>query len=234
MVESLITSSYLAVVAIGLVHGLEPGHGWPVAAVLATTARRRYIYGTMASTILAAAHFISSLAVVAVYYLSVIFFGSVIDFGSSWFKVLTAAILFVLAFRFYRERTGAEVTIGEQAASPAAASHKDSHGSLGGHQIMGLKGLAAFALVLGFAHEEEFMLFALFVGGVNPVIGMTSYALAVSASLIAITLIAIRAFSSVEVRMEKYQSYIPKITALVLTVLAILFLLPVLGGPAFY
>jgi ABC-type nickel/cobalt efflux system permease component RcnA len=216
MVEPLITSSYLAVVTVGLVHGLEPGHGWPVAAILATTARRRYMYGTMASAILAAAHFISSLAVVAVYYLSVIFFGSVIDFGSSWFKVLTAAILLVLAFRFFREKTDAEGTMG------------------GGRQIMGLKGLAAFALVLGFAHEEEFMLFALFVGGVNPLIGMTSYALAVSASLIVVTLVAIRAFSSVEARMEKYQSYMPKITALVLTVLAILFLLPVIGGPAFY
>ncbi len=99
---------------------------------------------------------------------------------------------------------------------------------------MGLKGLAGFAFVLGFAHEEEFMLFALFVGGVNPVLGMSTYAIAVSTSLITITLIAIKAFSTVETRMKKYQKFIPKVTGLVLMILAMMFLLPVFGGPTIY
>ena len=70
MSEPLITSSYLAVITIGLIHGLEPGHGWPVAALLTITSEKRYAYGTAASAILSAAHFISSFAVVAIYYLS--------------------------------------------------------------------------------------------------------------------------------------------------------------------
>jgi DMSO/TMAO reductase YedYZ heme-binding membrane subunit len=104
----------------------------------------------------------------------------------------------------------------------------------GGKPITSLKGLAGFAFVLGFAHEEEFMLFALFVGGVSPLLGMSLYATAVTISLVLITLLAIKAFSVVEARMSRYSRYIPKVTALVLTVLAILFLLPVFGGPNFY
>lgn len=242
MVESIITSSYIAVATIGLIHGLEPGHGWPVAALLSTTAGRRYAYGTAASVILAAAHFISSLAVVAVYYIATFLFGTFIDFTASWFKVLTASMLLILALRFFRQKEHVHNLHGEHIAGDGQeASYEEAHEhrlehshSTVGHQIMGLKGLAGFAFVLGFAHEEEFMLFALFVGGVNPVLGMSIYAIAVSTSLITITLIAIKAFSTVETRMKKYQKFIPKVTGLVLMILAILFLLPVFGGPTIY
>lgn len=246
MTESIIGSSIVAIISIGLIHGLEPGHGWPVAALLSTTAKRRYAYGAAAGAILSTAHFISSLAVLVIYYLSVMFLGNIIDFSGPWFKILTAGALLILAFRFFRQKEHVHGPHGEHInAKGEEINHDESHkyglehvhstlDQTGGRQVMGLKGLAGFAFILGFAHEEEFMLFALFVGGVNPLVGMMSYGLAVTASLMLITLVAIKAFSTVEARMEKYQKYIPKVTGLVLTILAILFLLPVFGGPNVY
>ena len=243
MPASLVASSYLAVITIGLIHGLEPGHGWPVAALLSTKVKSRYAYGATAAMILSAGHFISSIAVVVIYYLATFFLGTTIDFSTNWFKVLTAAVLLVLAYRFFTEKEHTHVKEdGHAHASEDEAEHQEAH-RLGlkhehhhssENQVVGLKGLAGFAFFLGFAHEEEFMLFALFVGGVDPLVGMTSYALAVTASLVAITLVAIKAFSAVEDRMERYQKYIPKITGIVLAILAILFLLPVFGGPSIY
>lgn len=223
MVESLVASSYVAVIVIGLIHGLEPGHGWPVAALLSARAKRQYAYGTAAGGILASAHFLSSLAVVAVYYVSLWLFGTLVDFTSSWLKILAAAILLILAFRFFREKADVYGPDSEHSDTP-----------LGPSRVMGLRGLAGFAFILGFAHEEEFMLFALFVGGVNPLVAMSAYATAVSFSLITTTLIAIKALSVLQVRLRKFERYIPKVTGLALTILAVLFLSPVFGGPNVY
>jgi ABC-type nickel/cobalt efflux system permease component RcnA len=248
MTESLVGSSYVAILMIGLIHGLEPGHGWPVAALLSTATKRRYAYGLAASLILSAAHFVSSLAVVAIYFVMTTFFGTAIDFGAPWFKIATAAALLILAYRFYREKEHPYSPHEENADSHFdEAGQEDVHGNdsegahdgrgqsrFGGKPVTSLKGLAGFAFVLGFAHEEEFMLFALFIGGVSPLLGMSLYATAVTISLVLITLLAIKAFSAVEAKMSRYSKYIPKVTAVVLAVLAILFLLPVFGGPNVY
>ncbi len=93
--------------------------------------------------------------------------------------------------------------------------------------------MVSFAIFLGFAHEEESTSFALFVGGMNLLVGMTAFAAAVAISVIAITLIAIKAFSVGKERMNRYEKYIPKVTGLVLLVLAFLFL-PVFGGPSIH
>ena len=42
-----VLSVYLGAVTIGLIHGLEPGHGWPVAAVYAARRDRPYFFGVM-------------------------------------------------------------------------------------------------------------------------------------------------------------------------------------------
>ena len=243
MSESLITSSYLAVITIGLVHGLEPGHGWPIAAILSKENKRPYSYGLVAGGVLSAAHFVSSLAVVAVYYLANYFLGSFVDFSGPWFKILTAGLLLILAFRFFRQkRPHLHGSHGEHIMSKNdEVSHEDAHKygldhdhSTQSPQIMNLRQLTGFAFVLGFAHEEEFVLLALFIGGVDPLLAMSVYATAVTVTLVAATLVAIKAFLAIETRMNKYQKYIPKITGLILTILAVLFLLPVFGGPTIY
>lgn len=204
----VITSSYLGVIIIGLIHGLEPGHGWPIAALSALKRGNRYYYGTVASLIMAFAHFLSSMAVLLVYFIAAEF----IDFSSAYFRYLVAAVLVILAIRMFLEKTGE----GEDSRISKARSSQ-----------MGLKSIALFALFLGFAHEEEFMLLALAVGGIDPIHLMLSYASAVTASMMIITLLAIRGYMLIEGKIRKYEVYIPKITGMVLIILAILFILDV-------
>ena len=59
-----IWSTYLGAVGIGLLHGLEPSHGWPIAAIYALNRERRLINGVLTAGILSAFHFISSITVV--------------------------------------------------------------------------------------------------------------------------------------------------------------------------
>ena len=58
--------------------------------------------------------------------------------------------------------------------------------------------IAGFALVLGFAHEEEFVILSLAVGGLSPVLLMIAYALAVSASLIAVTVLGVKVYERIQ------------------------------------
>jgi hypothetical protein len=90
---------------------------------------------------------------------------------------------------------------------------------------MTLTGLAGFAFVLGFAHEEEFALLALAVGGVDPILLIVSYALAVTLSLVGITLVSVRAYGRFKERMRVVERFAPKITAVILLALAAAFLL---------
>jgi nickel/cobalt transporter (NicO) family protein len=52
-----------------------------------------------------------------------------------------------------------------------------------------LSALVISALVLGFAHEEEFVILSLAAGLVNPLLLMIVYALSVSIALISITIL---------------------------------------------
>ena len=52
-----------------------------------------------------------------------------------------------------------------------------------------LSALAISALVLGFAHEEEFVILSLAAGLVNPLLLMIVYALSGSVALIGITIL---------------------------------------------
>ena len=265
MVESIIASSYFAVIAFGLVHGLEPGHGWPIAAMLAFKQKNKFSYGFVASMILSSAHFLSSMVVVGVYYVA----SSYIDFNSPIFRYLVAGVLFVLAYRFWTQKLshgdeghshddeekiktkdGTELTHEEMhtyglehddAAEGKDAGHRSlldrvrgkgkghghSHGKADPAKVTSLKSLATFALILGFAHEEEFALLAIAVGGVNPLLLMTSYATAVTVSLVGVTMLAVKAYTMVEEKMVKYEYLIPKISGVVLAILGVLFLLGV-------
>jgi len=88
----------------------------------------------------------------------------------------------------------------------------------------GFRSLAWIALVLGFAHEEEFMLLGLAIGGLNPVLLMTAYSFAVIFSMVGVTMLAYQSFGLFERRFSNIQPYLPKITAAVLVILALRFL----------
>ncbi|MGH7557521.1 MAG: hypothetical protein ACREMD_07050 [Gemmatimonadota bacterium] len=53
--------------ALGALHGLEPGHGWTVAAVNALGRHSRWRNGLVAGTLIGGAHLVSSFAVVAAF-----------------------------------------------------------------------------------------------------------------------------------------------------------------------
>ncbi len=198
----------MAVAVIGLIHGLEPGHGWPIAALSSLTKERHYLYGGAAAVLIAGAHFVSSIAVLLVYFIASEF----IDFSSPYFRYLAAIVLLVLGARMLMEKAEG----GEAGQLERARSGR-----------LGMRQLAAFALVLGFAHEEEFMLLALAVGGVNPLYLMLVYASMVTASLVSVTLMAIKGYSLIESRIKTHERHIPKVTGIILIVLALLFVLGV-------
>jgi len=85
--------------------------------------------------------------------------------------------------------------------------------------------IAVFGLMLGFAHEEEFVILSLAVGGVNPVLLMLAYAFSVTAASIGITVLSVKLLERIEHRILPYLKYLPKIGALVLAVMALLFTL---------
>ena len=162
--------AYIGVGVTGLVHGLEPGHGWPLAVLLSRQKGRSVLYASISALILGLGHLVSSFAVVGVYLGA----SQVIDFSSSFFRYIAAGVLLLIAARMWRE-----------------VPKKEGGGQ---KKSVGLVGLAWMALILGFAHEEEFMLLALAVGGLNPVTMMGAYAVAVILSMVAITVAAFLAF----------------------------------------
>ena len=91
-----------------------------------------------------------------------------------------------------------------------------------------LTAIAGFALVLGFAHEEEFVILSLAVGGANPILLMITYASSVAAALIGITVLAVKVYAHIQHKVIHYTKYLPKISALVLAAMAIGFALGLL------
>lgn len=55
-------------VAIGFVHGIEPGHGWPVAASYAIDQKHTVFHSLAASTLFGVGHMLSSIAMVLVFF----------------------------------------------------------------------------------------------------------------------------------------------------------------------
>ncbi len=212
-------SVYLTAILIGLVHGLEPGHGWPVAVLYSLRRRHRLWWGLVTSSILAGSHLLSSLAVVAVFLL----LSRVVDLASfPAVRYTVVAVLLFLAYRAYREPHGhahphphptADSAPGPSHVAPAPRSLWD---------------LAVFAFLLGFIHEEEFALLALCLGGVRCVTLMLAYALAVSAALIAVTALAIQGYHLLEHRLRAYEGHLPKGLAALLVLMAALYLLRIL------
>ncbi len=85
--------------------------------------------------------------------------------------------------------------------------------------------IASCAFFLGFAHEEEFALLALAMGGVNPLFLMVAYGLSVASGLVCVTVLGIKMYEKVKARISRYEKYIPKVSGVVLLALAFWLLL---------
>ena len=86
--------------------------------------------------------------------------------------------------------------------------------------VKNLKEIATFAFILGFAHEEEFALLAFCLNNVNCLLMMASYALAVTISLVTITLLSVYGYEKIKHKIERYEHYLPKISAVILFIFA--------------
>jgi nickel/cobalt exporter len=221
----------IGVVIFGLLHGANPSHGWTVAALYSIRSKRRVLGAIVSSGMIACAHFLSSMVVV-IAYISITMF---VQLPQLYLNYAAAIALGILAYIFWREKGEdlIETQHGhlhnhtEQQEHEHAHWHKGIgyHAHLHLHQKMmlpTLSALAAFALILGFAHEEEFVILALAAGGgAEPLLLMVSYAASVAASLIGITILAIKVYTYIERRVIVHTKYLPQISALILAAMAL-------------
>jgi nickel/cobalt exporter len=304
-------------VALGVVHGAEPGHGWPVAASYALDQTNKWVYGLAASLLIGVGHLVSSIAMVGVFFYAKSYFeltqvnepmtvlGGVQVGGPV--SLVAGVLLVLLGVREYRHghshggghgHHGGEDDAHDHSHAhdgghghdhhhddahghedhghghahedhgqghahedhghghahedhghghdhghsheadggiwsrlkgtlPLVGGHSHDHGDLEGAAQRGLLGIAWFAFLLGFAHEEEFEIIALCAGSTYCLELMTAYALTVIVGIVALTLLLIAGFEHYEERAEAYAEYLPAFSAAVLTVMGLGFILGV-------
>jgi ABC-type nickel/cobalt efflux system permease component RcnA len=220
--------AYVGVVVLGLLHGFEPGHGWPVAVLYSLKKRNAIASAALSSSIIGIGHLASSIAVVVAYVL----LQKWLNFDAPWLKYVAAALLLVLAFKLFREKVDdLERQHGHNHPGNPEIEHEHEHEHPGGvrhthkhkHQaaiVLSLLGLASFAFILGFAHEEEIALLALVAGGLNAWVLMVSYGVAVLLGLIVATIAGVKIYKQFQPKLARYERYIPKIGAGLLAVMA--------------
>ena len=221
--------AYVGVVLLGLLHGFEPGHGWPVAVLYSMKKRNAIASATLSSSIIGIGHLASSIAVVVAYVL----LQKWLNFDTPWLKYVAAALLLVLAFKLFREKVddlerqhghnhsgNPEIEHEHEHEYPGQGKHTHKHK----HKatvVLSLLGLASFAFILGFAHEEEIALLALVASGLNAWVLMVSYGAAVLLGLIVATIVGVKIYKKFQPKLARYEKYVPKIGAALLVAMAI-------------
>ena len=222
---------FLGVITFGLLHGINPSHGWTVAVLYSIRNKRPLLSSLTSSSILAGAHFLSSIVVVAAF----IFVTMFIQIPQTYLNYAVAAALGVLAYLFWKEKTEDLIEtqhehLHHDFTEQLEHEHPHWHSGTGNHihlhlhqkrSLPTLTAIAAFALVLGFAHEEEFVILTLAVGGINPLFLMVAYATAVAVGLIGVTILAVKVYSYIQHKVIQYTKYLPKISALILAAMAV-------------
>ena len=286
-------------VALGAIHGIEPGHGWPVAASYALDQTNKWLYGFAASFILGLGHLVSSIAMVAVFFYAKSYFNLTqvndpIELVAGVFlggpvSIVAGVLLILLGIREYRHghshgehgyevghdhihEHGAGHSHGDAAPHesvltdvghhdyggghdkshdhhtheydhshddsdgflarlkgyvPLVGSHSHSNGSLDEATDRGLLGIAWFAFLLGFAHEEEFEIIALCAGSNYCLELMSAYALTVIVGIVGLTMLLIAGYEHYEETVEQYTPYLPAFSATVLIVMGLGFIIGV-------
>ncbi len=214
---------YATAISIGMLHGVEPGHGWPVAAIFALRKRYRWWYGIWAAVILGVAHLTSSFAVVALYALA----NHVWDLDSlGWMNVVAGALLLLMAAHQWRgghhHHHHHHHRAGDQHHDHGHHHHDHAVGD--GKSVGSLMGLAGFAFALGFVHEEEFAIIALAAGKANAWLVMGVYAIAVAVSLVVLTCLAIATLNRFEKRLHRYEHLLPRISAAILGLMGLAYI----------
>lgn len=216
----------------GLLHGINPSHGWTIAVLYSLQSKRPLLSSILSSSILAMAHFLSSIVVV----LAFLLFSTYIYIPQNYLNYAAAIALAILAYMFWKDKPedllknqhGHLHQFSDGVKHDHIHWHTDEgyHRHLHTHQIRILPSLSALtgsALVLGFAHEEEFVILSLTAAGVNPLLLVIVYALSVSVALIGVTILSVKVITTIQDRMIHYIKYLPKVSAIILSIMAIAF-----------
>jgi nickel/cobalt transporter (NicO) family protein len=91
---------FLGVITFGLLHGINPSHGWMVVVLYSIRNKRPLLSSLMSSSILAGAHFLSSIVVVAAFIFVTIF----IQIPQTYLNYAVAAALGILTYLFWKEK----------------------------------------------------------------------------------------------------------------------------------
>ncbi|WP_276271568.1 hypothetical protein [Haloarcula litorea] len=247
-------------VLLGAVHGVEPGHGWPVAASYALDQANTWFYGLASSFILGVGHLVSSLAMVAVFFYAksyfsltqvndpITLFGAVRIGGPV--SLVAGVLLVLLGVREYTghshghgdshdhdhddghdhshdhdhdepAESGLVARVGELVTG---GGHSHDHGDFDEAANRGLFGIAWFAFVLGFAHEEEFEIIAMCAGSNYCLELMSAYAITVILGIVGLTMLLVAGYEHYEDTVKQYTPYLPVLSAVVLVVMGLGFI----------
>ena len=230
-------SLFLGVIVFGLLHGINPSHGWIVAVLYSIRKKRPVVSSIISSAVIAGGHFLSSVAVVVAFIFVTSFVK--IPIPHSYLNYIVAIALGILAYIFWKEKSEDLIKtqhghLHDNLSEIVEHEHEHWHRESGNHShihlhqkkvIASLTAIAVFGIVLGFAHEEEFVILSLAVGGVNPILLMLAYAFSVAASLIGIAMLSVKIYKRIQYRVIPYLKYLPQISALVLAGMALEFAL---------
>ena len=198
---------FAGAIGLGLLHGLEPGHGWPLAAGYAVARPNRFAAGLAASVILGVGHLISSIAVVLVFF----GFKEWFDLGQlGWMNYLAGAFLIGLGLWELRPRKHGH-------------GHHHHHDTWHGRDE-GLWAIAGAAFVLGFAHEEEFEIIGMCAGSDLCLEVMLLYAVTVILAIVVLTLALIAGYDRWCHRLEHMVPHLPTISGGILVAMGLAFI----------
>lgn len=239
---------------MGLFHGLEPGHAWPVAGVYALNQRRKWLTGLAGGILLSIAHILASSALVLLFILA----SSQIDLSPFTTAIRGGAgvLLLYLGYRLYthghdhdhghdHNEASHESDEGHTDDAGAEADHDHDDGfafdaegddvsesALSAFQVgtnTGLLGFAGFAFLVGFAHEEQLALLSFCAGTGTCLTLVLVYGIAVTLSITTMVLLTVVAYNRVQERVENIEEYLPALSALILWVIGGVFLLDAAG-----
>ncbi|MFQ3294063.1 MAG: hypothetical protein ACI8VE_001132 [Natrialbaceae archaeon] len=91
----------------------------------------------------------------------------------------------------------------------------------------GLYGMAPLAFALGFTHNEEYDITAIYTGSTYCLELMLLYLLAVITSLVCVSLVLVTGYQRYENRLEDYAEYLPAFTSTILIVMGVGFILEI-------
>ena len=247
---------FAGAVALGAVHGVEPGHGWPVAASYALDQANKWVYGLAASLLLGVGHLVSSIAMVGAFFYAKSYFDltqvnepiTLVQGLQVGGPVSLVAGLLLVALGVREHRHGHSHDAHDHDHSHEAHDHDHgnerglwgrltgylpfvgghSHGDLDDAADRGLLGIAWFAFLLGFAHEEEFEIIALCAGSNYCLELMSAYAITVIVGIVGLTMLLIAGYQHYRETVERYTPYLPAFSAAVLVLMGLGFVLGLL------